>query len=105
MEKACNVSPCSLLKKSGYFEMHDQITIEAIHGALCAHPDYVNDWIQFSEDQRCDPVWFFRQNGADYEVGFWSSKADDTPPTKYSDPLEACATFIKHEIEGIRLST
>lgn len=97
-----NVSFYSLLKKSGYFEMRDQTTIAAIREALLEQPDYVNDWIQYSEDQRCHPSWFFRQNGADYEVGFLSLEAHDVPVTKYSDRFEACATFIKHLIEMVR---
>lgn len=103
MSQKGDVSFYSLLKKIGYFEMHDQITVKTLREALLEYPGCVNDWIQFSEDQRCSPAWFFRQNGTDYEVGYWSSKADDAPPTKYSDSLEACAIFIKHKIEGVRL--
>jgi hypothetical protein len=99
-----NVSFYSLLRKSGYFEMHDTITIEAIRESLLEYPDYVNDWIQYSEDQRCHPTWFLQRNGMDYEVGFISLDTDDIPLTKFSDPLEACATFIKYTIEGVRLA-
>jgi len=94
-----NISFYSLLEKSGYFEMRQQITIEAIRETLLGHLDYVNDWMQYSEDERCDPVWFLRQNGAYYELGFWSSKSGVTTRQKYSDPFEACAVLIKHMIE------
>ena len=97
-----DVSFNSLLRKSGFFEMHDKITVEAIQQALLEEPnrviDRVIDWIQYSEDQRCSG-WFFVRESGHYEVGFIPSEGDEIPATKYSDPLEACATFIKHTIE------
>ena len=102
-----NISFYSLLKKSGYFEMHDKITVEAIRQALLEEPDRVIDrvidWIQYSEDQRCGE-WFFLRESGHYEVGFIPSEGDEIPATKYSDPLEACAIFIKHIIEEVRLT-
>ena len=97
-----DVSFYALLKESGYFEMHDQTTVGAIREALLQRPEFVNDWIQYSEDQRCHPSWFIQQTGAEYEVGFVSLEANDVPVTKYSDRFEACATFIKHLIEMMR---
>lgn len=98
-----NVSFYSLLKQSGYYEMHDQITVEAIRQALFEQPHYVKDWIQYSEDQRCTG-WFFLKKRSHYEVGFLPSEGDEMPVTKYSDRFEACATFIKHKIEAVRVS-
>jgi len=104
MTKEGNVSFYSLLRESGYSEMPDRVTMEVIREALLEHPDCINDWIQYSEDQRCHPTWFFQRNGADYEVGFVSLDTDDVPVTRYSDPFEACATFIKQMIERFRLN-
>jgi hypothetical protein len=100
--KTANASIHSLLKYSGYFETHDLVTAEAIREALLEHPDYVDDWIQYSEDKRCSSGWFFRQKGPGYEVGFFSSKDGYSQSTMYSDRLEACAAFIKKEMEEIR---
>jgi hypothetical protein len=102
MTREGNVSFYTLLKESGYYESYDQVTIEAIRQALIERPDFVNDWIQYSEDQRCHPSWFFRQNGVDYELGYVSLETDDVPITKYSDRFEGCAAFIKHLIEQVR---
>ena len=97
-----NSSIYALLKYSGYFEMHDHITVESIREVLVERPDCAQDWIQYSEDKRSDSGWFILQNGADYQVGFYSRKAGITQTKNYSDRLEACATFIKNEIEDIR---
>ena len=102
MTRKGDVSFYTLLKESGYSEVHDQVTIEAIRKALLEHPENLNDWLLYSENQRCDPVWYFQQSGVDYEVGYWSSKTGNLPPTKFSDRFEACATFIKHLIERVR---
>ena len=102
MRQKGNVSFYTLLKESGYCEAYDQATIVAIRQALIERPDFVNDWIQYSEDQRCHPSWFFRQSGVDYELGYVSLETDDVPITKYSDRFEGCATFIKNVIELIR---
>jgi hypothetical protein len=101
-EKKVNESTYSLLKKSSYFETYNQITVEAIRQVLLEHPDCIDDWIQYSEDQRCHPTWFFRQDTTDYEVGFVSLDANDVPVTKYQDRFEACATFIKNKFELVR---
>jgi hypothetical protein len=100
--KTANASIYALLKYSGYFEMHDRITTESIREALSEHPDYIDDWIQYSEDKRCGSGWFILPNGTGHQVGFYSSKAGITQTTNYSDRLEACATFIKNEIEAVR---
>lgn len=84
--------------------MHDHVTTEAIRDALLEHPDCVSDWVQYSEDKHCGAGWFLASNGADYEVGFFSSKAGRTPPTRFSNPLDGCAEFIKREIEEVRSS-
>ena len=102
MTREGNVSFYTLLKQGGYAEVYEQVTIEAIRTALIERPDCVKDWIQYSEDQRCHPSWFFRQNGADYELGYVSLETDNAPITKYSDRFEGCATFIKHLIEMVR---
>jgi hypothetical protein len=97
-----DVSIYSLLKEVGYFDIHDEVSEDLIRKALFLHPNCVNDWIRFSEDKRSSAGWYFRQNGIDYEVGYFSLNKNNVGPTKYSDSTEACAAFIKHEIESIR---
>lgn len=89
----------SLLQESGYFAVHDEVTEGAIHGALRRNPEIVTDWMQFSEAKRVSSGWFLRREGAKgYQVGHYP----DHEPVDYSDELEACAAFIKREIEDIR---
>ena len=97
-----NVAIYSLLKEVGYFDMYNEVSEDVIREALLLHPNCVNDWIRFSEDKRSSAGWYFQQNGIDYEVGFFSLNKNNIGPTKYSNSIEACAAFIKREIESIR---
>ena len=104
MEQSGNESTYSLLKKSGYFEMYDQVTVEGIRQTLIEHPDCIDEWLEYSECQRSHPTWFFQSDGTDYEVGFVSINTEEVPVTRtrYQDRFEACATFIKNTLELVR---
>ena len=98
-----NISIYSLLKETGYFEMHSQISESAIREALLRHPQCVNEWMLLSEGKRSSAGWYFRRSGKEsYEVGYFSSKRSDIQPVEYADEAAACAAFIKREIEDIR---
>lgn len=100
-----NVTFNSLLKETGYFDVHHKISVNAIRDALHADSARVIEWLQLSEDKRSDAGWYFRRSDkGNYEVGYFSLKANDIPSVKYSDSTEACAAFIKREIEEIRLT-
>ena len=99
-----NLSIYSLLKDTGYFETHNQISESAIREALLGHPECVNEWMHLSEDKRSSAGWYFRRSGkGDYEVGYFSPKGSNIQPIQYSDEATACAAFIKREIEYIRI--
>lgn len=96
-----NVSVYSLLRGSGYFEAYSLISTDDIKAALVSEPNCVDEWLVYSEDKRCDSGWYFmRKEKHEYVVGYY-------PPyngscTTYSTSLDACAVFIKKEIEDIR---
>lgn len=100
-----NITFYSLLKETGYFDVHDKVSVIAIRDALHTDSDRVIDWLQLSEDKRSNAGWYFRRSDeGDYEVGYFSLKTNDITSVKYSDSIEACAAFIKHEIEEVRLT-
>jgi len=92
----------SLLKESGYFEMYEQVSEADITEGLNKHPECINDWLMVSEDKRTSSGWCFTQNGNEkYTVGYYPATANFRLTT-YTDAKEACAAFIKREIENIR---
>jgi len=100
-----NQSIYSLLQDTGYFETHIEINENSIKEALEQHPQYVDQWLQWSEDRRVDSGWFFLQNNNQkYLVGFLDANKGTTEKMEYFDRKSACAVFIKRELESIRIS-
>jgi hypothetical protein len=99
-----NISMYFLLKETGYFELYNQVDEGNIFEMLIQHSDCVNQWLTWSEDKRSSSGWYFKQNGdSKYVVGYFPVK-EDLAIIEYFDIIEACAAFIKHEIEDIRRS-
>jgi hypothetical protein len=98
-------SPFALLKETGYFELHDQVSVDDIRNAIVRDPACVQEWIQYIDDQRCSSSWYFVLNDEGvYEVGFFDSNTDPVRSNQvvYENAVDACAAFIKHQIESIR---
>jgi hypothetical protein len=99
-------SMVTLLQETGYFELHDLVTENDIHVALVKDPDCVPEWIQLSEDQRTSSGWYISRNDEGlFEVGFFDINADphSSNRVQYENVIDACAAFIKHDIELIRI--
>jgi hypothetical protein len=94
-----DASMYSLLRESGYFSVHEQVTESVIRDALRRRPELTLDWIGFSEAKRSSSGWFLRRGQVKgYQVGHYPGGE----PVGYSDEFAACAAFIKREIEDIR---
>lgn len=99
-----NASIFSLLKKSGYFELHNEISEADIFESLTQHLECIDQWLSLSEDKRSSSGWYFKHNDdGKYVVGYFPWK-ETIATTEYQNKIEACAAFIKREIENIRNS-
>ena len=98
-----NVSVFALLEATGYFRLHNQISEENIRAALRRCPEYVKEWMQYAEDQRTSSGWYVTLNDEGcYETGYIADVRNRTNRVQYDNAIDACAAFIKHEIESIR---
>jgi|WetSurMetagenome_2_1015567.scaffolds.fasta_scaffold163639_2 hypothetical protein len=98
-----NISEIDVLKETGYYQVHDSISEKQIYLALTQFPECIDEWIQFSEDQRSDQYYYILQKDRKYIVGFWSSRDETLNTIKtFTDKVEACANFIFSEIEYVR---
>ena len=100
-----NISIFSLLEETGYFELHDQISEDDIRTALLCCPECVQEWMQYAEDKRTSSGWYVTLNDEGcYETGYFDIAADPNVANRvqYESAVDACAAFIKHEIESIR---
>jgi hypothetical protein len=91
----------SLLNETGYPDFRDAITIACLQQVISQHPDCVRDWLGYSEDKRADSGWFFREEAGRFVVGYLQSSGKFDPLNMYDNNQEACAEFIKAEIEDI----
>lgn len=98
-----NVSMYNLLKETDYFKAHDQITEASIHEELSKHPECIDEWMRYSEDKRTSSGWYFKQEDeGTYIVGYFADEKGKSIKLKFTDRIEACAAFIKRELESIR---
>ena len=96
-----NASAYDLLRQSGYLESREAITEDVLYKALALHPECVDAWLAYSEDNRC-PGWYVREEAANrsYVLGY-AGGSQDRPSRVFADRVQACANYIKLEIDGI----
>jgi hypothetical protein len=98
-----NASMFSLLQGTGYFGLHDHISEHDIREALLRCPECIQEWMRYSEDKRTSSGWYITENDEGcYEVGDVTERGDLQQRLVYADPIDACAAFVKREIENIR---
>lgn len=95
------VSIIALLKETGYSEIHDQISVDDIRTALMQCPECFDEWLAYS-DQRTNSIWGFRKESAEKYIVFYLDSHNILSITEeYSDCFDACAHYIKHEIDRL----
>jgi hypothetical protein len=97
---AKNLSPYALLQAWSYRELRHEMDVTKIQKHVAQHPELVGHWIGYSEDKRVSSGWYFSADSAEgpFFVGYFPG---DPKKTRFSDGVEACAVFIKHELESI----
>jgi hypothetical protein len=66
------------------------LTVESVLPVLKANPKLVEDWIAWSEDQRCTPAYGLHEENGQYVVG----RYPDENRVVFDDRFAACADFI-----------
>lgn len=102
--KGTNQSVYKLLEATGYFGVFDRINEKDILNSLMKKQHLVDEWLLWSENKRSVSGWYFkRESDNKYIIGYFSNQNINIPQIEYSDAKEACANFIKKEIEDIRI--
>src|SRR5690554_8168704 len=65
-----NKSIFELLEETGYFQVHSKISEEVIEKQLKKYPEYLNEWISYSEDKRGDSGYYIKREGKIYIIGY-----------------------------------
>ena len=95
-----DVSVVYLLEESGYDTVRDAVTVPIIQEHLQAHPDLIDVWAGYSADKRCSSGWFFDDTRS--TTGHYSSSAGRSQEQVFIERSQACAEFIKLELDSWR---
>jgi len=97
------VSMYDLLADTGYLEHHDRIGEDVIRKRLALAPELISEWLIYSEDKRTRRGWYFRSSPSHgYEVGYFGGTDDQNISMVCTDRFDACAKFVKKELEEMR---
>jgi hypothetical protein len=102
----------TLVRETRYFEFFNDINIDDIESILYSKPDLIREWMHFNPwsnwqgDKKEIVGWgFFVTVSGRYGVAYKSGATRDTITSKlYENEFVACVTYIKNELERIRLS-
>lgn len=93
----------ALLRATGYFEKHQEVTIDEIANLLRQRPDLIDDWKRQSDDQRSTETWFLQADHQPYVVGYYPDPGN-VNKLEFNDQALACATYVKKQIELMRVN-
>jgi hypothetical protein len=91
-------SPSQIVTDSDYRQWRDRITVHAIRQHLREHTELLGEWVMYSENKRCGG-WFIDLSAR--RVGYYSNLGITQQEQVFDDQLEACAHYIRHELESI----
>jgi hypothetical protein len=101
-----DVSMIDLIRESSYVKDWQTVKEQHIESYLRECPRLVEEWIQYSEDQRCSPAWYILRPSEGKPNEGWIVGRHPTAPQnacRFSNPFAACACFIKLEAEELRV--
>jgi hypothetical protein len=100
-----NKSEITLLIEAGYFELYNQITENGLIEILKENLHSIDEWVQYSEDNRSSPAWYFKKNSNGNCFVGHLPEGEEFKEINTTDVFYACAVFIKRHIESIRITT
>ncbi len=94
-----NKSWNTLMAESGFHSYRNEFTESAMKDLLQLYPNFISDWLQWSEDTRSSSTWYFtRGDDGKCFVGHWPED-DAYDELNTNNQYDACAYFIKRLIE------
>ena len=90
-------------EKTAHQLLHDveiefqTLSVEPIEEFLRENPELITNWLQWSEDKRSSPGYYFREVKGVYVVGHYPEGVR----LDFDDPISACADFIVKEVNSI----
>jgi len=95
------VSLPALVTETGYPEVSSQVDVAMLRRGLNERLAIVENWLHYAAEKDASWGWFFEiDRRGSYSVGLKSGYSE-AARHEIADPWEACATFIKHELDAI----
>ena len=103
MDEQNNKSQYQIIIETKYIDYYNKINVEDIKNALLGNNKLIQCWYNYSSDKRTNG-YFLSENNYTYEIGciknFINGKYEII--STFSSKLDACANFIKIELEDFR---
>ena len=96
-----NKSQYQIIIETKYIDYYNKINIENIKNALLRNDKLIQHWYNYSSDKRTCNGYFLSENNYIYEIGYIKNRKYEIINT-FSSKLDACANFIKIELEDFR---
>lgn len=95
------VSLLALVEETGYSKARDAIDVSLINSGLRERRAILDAWLRYSSEKKETWGWFFEVDSrGKYAVGLKTGFSERTR-CEIPDPWDACASFIKEELEAI----
>ena len=92
-EHALGLSPNDLVRASGFPGVRSEVTAGLLATCLRAHPDWIEAWFRWSEDQRWSPAFYLVEVGdGAAELGYYEGPGSQ-PPEMFTYLADAAAQF------------
>jgi hypothetical protein len=101
-QEACEIARSYFITRKRQFPHRGRYVSparEALLRFLEERTEFINYWIDWSDDKRWSPAWFFRKVDAGFEIGQLDRDGKITQSRLYASPAEACADFILKELD------
>ena len=100
-EELGRYSARELVRRTGFKNHRPRVTVERIQACLAEHPDWVDAWFGWSEDNRGVPAWYVLRSGPDvFRVGRIDHESE-SEPLVFDDRVRACAEYVHREVAAI----
>ncbi|GJM26793.1 MAG: hypothetical protein DHS20C16_32080 [Phycisphaerae bacterium] len=98
-----NVSLNSLVENSGFLDLHEDVAEQGMREFIAQHPETIEEWECFSQDQCGSPAWFFaREKDGTFQLGWFSDTIGMSQLESYKSGAEACSKFVIRTLKKIR---
>ncbi|MFL5680062.1 MAG: hypothetical protein ACJ77B_05625 [Chloroflexota bacterium] len=95
------MSPVELLRRSGYSERRAEIPVDGIEVCLRANPEYVDDWLLWSEQDRGYSGWYlFESHAGELELRPYDQSVGRQSKA-FTDKTRAAAEFAHRYLENL----